>query len=44
MINEHEVNPEERLGNKVLHFRTDLQKLQVAADMDRDHDLGKERG
>ena len=44
MINEHEVNPVERLGNKVLHFRTDLQELQVAADMDRDHDLGKERG
>ena len=43
-INENEVSPEERLGNKVLHFRTDLQKLQVAADMDHDKDRGKERG
>lgn len=43
-INENEVSPEERLGNKVLHFRADLQKLQVAADMDHDKDRGKERG
>ena len=43
-INEAEVSPEERLGNKVLHFRSDLQKLQVAADMDREADRGKERG
>ena len=43
-INEHEVLPEERLGNKVLHYRSDLQKLQVAADMDRDAERGKERG
>lgn len=42
-INEHEVSPEERLGNKVLHFRTDLQKLQIAADMDHEKDRGKER-
>ena len=42
-INEHEVSPEERLGNKVLYFRTDLQKLQVAADMDHEKDRGKER-
>ena len=43
-INEAEVSPEERLGNKVLHFRSDMQKLQVAADMDREADRGKERG
>lgn len=43
-INEAEVSPQERLGNKVLHFRSDLQKLQVAADMDHDKDRGKERG
>jgi len=42
-VNEHEVRPEERLGNKVLHFRTDLQKLQVAADLDHEKDRGKER-
>ena len=42
-INEHEVSPEERLGNKVLHYRIDLQKLQVAADMDHEKDRGKER-
>lgn len=42
-INETEVRPEERLGNKVLHYRADLQKLQVAADMDHDKDRGKER-
>lgn len=42
-INENEVSPEERLGNKVLLFRADLQKLQVAADMDHDKDRGKER-
>ncbi len=42
-INENEVSPEERLGNKVLHFRADLQKLQVAADIDHDKDRGKER-
>ncbi len=43
-INETQVLPEERLGNRVLHYRADLQKLQVAADMDRDNDRGKERG
>ena len=42
-INEAEVSPQERLGNKVLHFRSDLQKLQVAADMDHDKERGKER-
>jgi len=41
---ESEASPEERLGNKVLHFRSDLQKLQVAADMDHDKERGKERG
>ena len=34
-VNEAEVLPEEQLGNKVLHFRADLQKLQVAAELDR---------
>ncbi len=42
-INGNEFSPEERLGNKVLHFRADLQKLQVAADIDHDKDRGKER-
>ena len=41
-INENEVRPDERLGNKVLHYRTDLQKLQVAADLDREKDRGRE--
>ncbi len=41
-INEREVSPEERLGNRVLHYRTDLQKLQVAADLDRS--AGREAG
>jgi hypothetical protein len=43
-INEAEGSPQERLGNKVLHFRSDLQKLQVAADMDHYKERGKERG
>ena len=42
-INEATVSPQERLGNKVLHYRNDLQKLQVAADMDHDKDRKKER-
>ena len=40
-INTNEVSPEERLGNKVLHYRTDLEKLQVAADLDRDRERGR---
>lgn len=43
-INEQEVSPEERLGNRVLHFRTDLQRLQVAADMDTGKNREAERG
>ena len=35
-INEAEVSPKERLGNRVLHYRGDLQQLRVAADMDRE--------
>ena len=37
-INEQEVSPKERLGNRVLHYRADLKELQVAADMDRERD------
>lgn len=43
-INESEVQPEERLGNRVLHYRRDLERLQVAADMDRETNREKERG
>ena len=43
-INEHEVSPRERLGNRVLHYRGDLERLQVAADLDRDRDCDRERG
>ena len=34
-INEAQVDPKERLGNRVLHYRADIEKLQVAADMDK---------
>ena len=37
-INEQEVSPKERLGNRVLHYRADLKELQVAADMDRERE------
>ena len=37
-INEQEVSPKERLGNRVLHYRADFRELQVAADMDRERD------
>lgn len=42
-VNEAEVLPEEQLGNKVLHFRADLQKLQVAAELDKGRNRGEER-
>ena len=42
-VNEAEVLPEEQLGNKVLHFRADLQKLQVAAELDRNRERREER-
>ena len=42
-VNEAEVLPEEQLGNKVLHFRADLQMLQVAAELTRDRNRGEER-
>lgn len=43
-VNEHEVSRSEQLGNRVLHFRNDLQKLQVAADLDQNTEKDKERG
>ena len=42
-INEAEVSPKERLGNRVLHYRGDLQQLRVAADMDREAPGREER-
>ena len=42
-INENEVSPKERLGNRVLHYREDLLLLQVAADTDRDCTAREER-
>ena len=42
-VNETEVLPKERLGNRVLHYREDLHLLQVAADMDRDLSSREER-
>ena len=42
-INENEVYPDERLGNRVLHYRGDLQMLQVAADVDRNVTSREER-
>ena len=42
-INENEVYPDERLGNRVLHYRGDLQLLQVAADVDRNIASREER-
>ncbi len=41
-INEREVAPGERLGNRVLEYRADLDRLRVAADLDRARD--RERG
>ena len=43
MINESEVSPVDRLSNRVLHYRVDLELLQVAADMDRDYTAREER-
>ena len=42
-INEHQVLPNERLGNRVMHFRADIERLQVAADMDREPVRSRER-
>ena len=42
-VNETEVAPEERLGTKVLHYRADIRKLQVAAELVAERDRGKER-
>ena len=42
-VNEKEVIPEERLGNRVLHYRRDLQKLSVAEDLDREKKPREER-
>ena len=42
-VNENEVSPKERLGNRVLHYREDLLLLQVAADTDRDCTAREER-
>ena len=42
-VNENEVFPNERLGNRVLHYRGDLHMLQVAADLDRDVTSREER-
>ena len=42
-INEHEVAPNERLGNRVMHYRADIRSLQVAADMDRVAEKDRER-
>ena len=35
-VNDMEVAPEEQLGNKVMHYRKDLDRLEVVADLDRE--------
>ncbi len=42
-INGSEVVPSERLGNRVLHWRGDLRKLEIAADADRMKEKEPER-
>ena len=42
-VNEAEVLPEDRLADRVMFFRTDLQKLQVAAEPERARVRGEER-
>ena len=43
-VNDMQVAPEEQLGNKVLHYRKDLERLEVVADLDRETDREKVRG
>ena len=42
-VNKTQVSPEERLGDKVLHYRADLERLNVAVDLDREQGIGKDR-
>ena len=43
-INATQVSPAERLGDRVLHYRGDIGRMQVAADLDKIRDREKERG
>ena len=42
-VNKEDVLPEERLADRVMHYRTDWQRLTVAAEPDRNRDRGEER-
>ena len=42
-INQREVSPEERLGDRVLHYREDIRMLAVAAEAEPVIDRGRER-
>ena len=42
MVNENEVSPDERLGNRVLYFDALTMQLSVACDLDKDKDREKE--
>ena len=40
-VNDMQVAPEEQLGNRVMHYRKDLDRLEVVADLDRE--TGREK-
>ena len=42
-VNKYQVAPVERLADRVLHYRSDIQLLEVAADLEKDRSKGKER-
>ncbi len=42
-VNNQMVSPEEQLGNKVLFYRADMDKLIVAVDLDKDMEKGRDR-
>ncbi len=42
-VNRNMVTPEERLGDKVLHYRADLERLSVAVDLEKDRNRERER-
>ena len=40
-VNESQVKREEQLGNRVMHYRADQDRLSVAEDLDREADKGR---
>ena len=42
-INEMQVGPLDKLADKVMHYRADLKLLEVAVDLEKNREPGKER-